>query len=66
MKLSHFFSRKKIGEPARKEQILAEARELAHLRLEQCITDLHNRIHTSTDSLGPHSRSASDGIPKVA
>jgi hypothetical protein len=48
----HFPSRKKTPKLTRREErVFAEASELARLRLEQCIADLHIWLPTTNDTL---------------
>lgn len=63
MKLPSFRPRKNAEEPVSDERILAEARELAQSRLQQCIADLHERIQTPPDTA---ERSAGEEIDKAA
>jgi hypothetical protein len=52
----HFPSRKKTPKLTRRdERVFAEASELARLRLEQCIADLHIWLPTTNDA--PHRQS---------
>jgi len=54
MKFPHFGSRKKIGTlRGQEERSFAEASELAKVRLEQCIADLHVHAGTTQDIAGP-------------
>jgi len=55
MKFSPPFSLRKHGKLTRQEEkIFAEASELALLRLEQCIADLHIWVRTRNNTLAPH------------
>jgi hypothetical protein len=48
----HFPSRQKTPKLTRRdERVFAEASELARLRLEQCIADLHIWLPTADDTL---------------
>jgi hypothetical protein len=52
----HFPSRKKTAKLTRQdERVFAEASELARLRLEQCIADLHICLPTTNETLHPQS-----------
>ena len=56
MKLPHFPSRKEFKQLSKQEeQVFAEARELALLRLEQCIADLRLSVSTMRDAMRPGS-----------
>lgn len=67
MRFPSFRSRQNIeGSSTSNERIFAEAVELAQLRLEQCIADLHDRIRTSKQALDRGVQSPSAEIQEPA
>lgn len=62
-----FRSRNKVeGLSTPNETIFDEAIELAQLRLQQCIADLHDRIRTPQQALNLHATSVPEEDPKSA
>ncbi len=66
MKFPQLRPRKKIGDLAQKDKIFAEASDLARLRLEQCMTDLNERIRTAEETADQHGSASSDRSDRAA
>ena len=53
MRFHHFKSLIRIGTCSPDERVFAEASELAHRGLEQCVADLQSRLATLNETEGP-------------